>query len=182
VFRCVSSVISVLFSKLVYTNKLLEQQATRDALTNIFSRNRFNDMLRIETMRTLRYTTPLSLILFDVDDSKRVNDRYGHTIGDDVLRDLRAIIKHHVRDRDYFDRWGGEEFALLVTNTASDSARIPAEKPRVAIQNAPVLATGSATCGFGVVQFQDGDTMDSPIKKADDGLSRAKSRGRNRVE
>ncbi len=175
-------IITVLFSKLIYVNRQLEQQATRDALTGVFNRNKFNEVLRFETLRALRYKTPLSLIMFDVDLFKRVNDSYGHTIGDDVLKDLCAIIKKHVRDTDYFARWGGEEFALLVTNTAADNARILAEKLRVAIQNAPLLAAETITCSFGVVQFLDSDTVDSFVKHADGRLYQAKNRGRNRVE
>jgi diguanylate cyclase (GGDEF)-like protein len=174
-------IITVLFSKLVYVNRQLEQQATKDALTGIFNRNKFNEVLRYETLRALRYKTPLSLIMCDVDHFKRINDSYGHAIGDDVLKDLCVIISTHIRDTDYFARWGGEEFALLVTNTEAGNARILAEKLRVSIQNAPLLAAETITCSFGVAQFLDSDTVDSFIKHADDRLYQAKNKGRNKV-
>ncbi len=175
-------IITVLFSKLISVNKQLERQATRDTLTGIFNRNKFNEALHLETRRALRYKTPLSLILFDVDNFKRINDHYGHAAGDHVLKDMCGVINKHVRATDYFARWGGEEFVLLVTNAGTYNALILAEKLRSAIQDARLLDAETITCSFGIAQFSEGDTIDSFIKKADDGLYRAKSRGKNRIE
>ncbi len=163
-------------------NGLLERQATTDPLTGISNRLKFNNTLETELQRSMRYALPLSLIMFDIDHFKSINDTYGHQTGDSVLCELAALTLKNVRLYDLFARWGGEEFMILVTNTAPDNVRMFAEKLRLRIEDRPFAGAGRVTCSFGVAHFQGDETADRFVQRVDAALYRAKARGRNRVE
>jgi diguanylate cyclase (GGDEF)-like protein len=175
-------IVTLLFSKLIYLTERLEQQATTDALTGIGNRTKLHAFLDGEMQRARRYDTPLSIILFDVDNFKKINDQHGHAIGDAVLKNICTVVSTVIRGTDFFARWGGEEFIVVATNTAAESACTLAEKLRQSIQDCPFSPVGPVTCSFGVAQLGGEYIMHALIKRADDALYRAKGGGKNRVE
>lgn len=161
---------------------ILERQATTDTLTGVYNRHKFNELLDREVQEALRYQHTLSLIMFDIDHFKKVNDTYGHIAGDVVLKEVAGLVSENIRKVDIFARWGGEEFLILSPNNAFTSAQQLAEKLRTQIENNKFNCPVTVTCSFGLTQFEEGDTIDSLIKRADYALYLAKERGRNRVE
>lgn len=162
-------------------NRLLEQQATTDSLTGIYNRLKFDDMLIKEIGRATRHHFPLSLIMFDIDNFKAINDSHGHHVGDKVLRQLTARIGTKLRKHDYFARWGGEEFMILLTHNTIETAALFAEHLRAEIEAFRIPDLQGVTCSFGVTQLNDDDDIFSLTKRADDALYKAKSSGKNRV-
>jgi diguanylate cyclase (GGDEF)-like protein len=162
-------------------NELLGHQATTDPLTGISNRLKFNDMLEAEIQRSKRYALPLSLVMFDIDHFKHINDTHGHQVGDRVLREIVALVRDNIRVNDLFARWGGEEFMIMATNTTLDNARHFAEGLRLLIAQHSFQEAGSVTCSFGVARLID-DTQDQLIQRVDRALYDAKARGRDRVE
>ena len=130
----------------------------------------------------MRYETPLSLVLYDVDNFKSVNDTHGHQIGDKVLVQLSQFVPSLLRNTDLLARWGGEEFVILTPGSDGEMAYQAAEKLRKAVEQIKFDDIGTLTCSFGVAQYVYGDTAESLISRADDALYRAKLNGRNRVE
>ena len=163
-------------------NDILARQATTDPLTGISNRLKFNDTLSAEVRRANRFHTPLSLIMFDIDHFKQINDAFGHHTGDAVLRELTGLVARSVRVHDLFARWGGEEFMIMVTNSIADNARIFAEKLRQQIEHREFPGAGRVTCSFGVVQLGCDESDDGLTRRVDRALYQAKALGRNRVE
>ena len=163
-------------------NEILARQAKTDPLTGISNRLKFNEVLSTEIHRARRFRTPLSLIMFDVDHFKMINDTFGHHAGDQVLRELTSLVADHVRSHDLFARLGGEEFMITVTNTTADNALRFAEKLRLTIEKRRFPGVGRVTCSFGVAQLGSDENDDRFTQRADDALYRAKEQGRNRVE
>jgi diguanylate cyclase (GGDEF)-like protein len=163
-------------------NQLLEQQAMTDPLTGIYNRLKIDEMLMKEISRSRRHKIPLSLVMFDIDHFKTINDTFGHHIGDTVLQQLATHIAKHVRKHDYFARWGGEEFMILLTHNTLDTAVDFAENLRAEIEALRIRGLQRITCSFGVAELMDGDDIFSLTKRTDDALYKAKASGRNRVE
>lgn len=166
----------------VDTEKRLKQLATTDTLTGICNRRSFDDTLEREVNRATRFSSPLSLILFDIDHFKRINDTFGHPTGDRVLAQLAGAVGSTIRTTDLFARWGGEEFVVLLPGSDLDSAHQLAEKLRLLLENQPFPEVGQVTCSFGVAEYAPGDNADGLLKKVDLCLYQAKTSGRNRVE
>jgi diguanylate cyclase (GGDEF)-like protein len=162
-------------------NELLEHQATTDPLTGILNRSKFNNTLNAEIQRSKRYALPLSLIMFDVDHFKKINDSYGHHVGDKVLCEIVELVKENIRVHDFFARWGGEEFFIMATNTEQDNAGLLAENLRVTIGQHHIQGVGRVTCSFGVAQLNN-DNEDQLTQRVDCALYQAKAHGRDRVE
>jgi len=160
----------------------LRFQATTDPLTGLSNRLKFNQMLATEISKSMRYETPLSLVLYDIDNFKAVNDTHGHQIGDNVLVQLSQFVPSLLRNTDLLARWGGEEFVILTPGSDGEMAYQAAEKLRNAIEQVGFDVIGTVTCSFGVAQYVYGDTAETLISRADDALYRAKLNGRNRVE
>ncbi len=156
--------------------------ATTDSLTGVANRSDFTRVLVAEMDRARRYGTPLSLIMYDLDHFKRVNDSFGHDTGDDVLRSVTDVVTTHIRVVDVAARWGGEEFMVLMPQSDLEAARITAEKLRQAIEAHRFDKAGTVTVSFGVTTFVPQDDVNSLLKRVDDALYRAKDKGRNRVE
>jgi diguanylate cyclase (GGDEF)-like protein len=162
----------------------LQEYADRDGLTGIANRRFFEARLRDEYTRWQRYGGNLSILLFDLDHFKKINDQFGHMVGDTVLREMARRVSHVVRAQDTFGRFGGEEFALLLPCTPLDDAMLVAEKIRntigdsaVDVQgvNVPVTASvGGAAARAGVPAYE------ALINEADAALYSAKRQGRNR--
>ncbi len=160
----------------------LQLLATTDTLTGICNRRRFDEVLADEIRRAARFSSPLSLILFDIDHFKRINDTFGHQAGDQVLIELARVIGGAIRATDLFARWGGEEFMVLAPGCDLNAARLLAEKLRVLLENRRFANVGQVTCSFGVAAYVPGDDADSLMRSVDRCLYRAKAAGRNRVE
>lgn len=169
-------------AKLFHDVQLL---ASTDPLTGIANRRKFMDIFFMELERASRYGTNLSFLMFDIDFFKRINDTYGHSIGDVVLQKAAALAKANLRTTDTIGRYGGEEFTILLPNTHLEGAKIVAERIRNSFENAEIEAyPGKAvvfTASFGLAEFQDGDTMDSLLARSDRALYYAKETGRNKV-
>jgi diguanylate cyclase (GGDEF)-like protein len=156
--------------------------ATTDSLTGIANRREFTAILSKEMGRAKRYATPMSLVMYDVDYFKRVNDSFGHDVGDAVLRAITGIAKDNIRADDVEARWGGEEFMVLMPQSDLQAAVNAAEKLRLAIASHDFDKAGRLTVSFGVAEFEPQDDLNSLLKRVDDALYRAKELGRNRVE
>ncbi len=170
----------------IETRKKLEQElivaATIDKLTQIYNRRKLEEIIQSEIERTKRYNSPLSLIMLDFDDFKHINDTYGHQVGDKVLKGVADILKNNIRVSDAVGRWGGEEFMIVVPETASANARELADKIRNLIASSSFEGSCTMTISLGLTQLLRGDDFDSFIKRVDDALYQAKRRGKNRVE
>lgn len=161
----------------------LQEYANRDGLTGIANRRFFEARLRDEFSRWQRYGGNLSVLLFDLDHFKAINDRFGHVVGDNVLRVMAQRVADVVRTQDTFGRFGGEEFALLLPCTSLDEAMHVAEKIRQTIGNTPIEAEGvrvpvTASVG-GAAAHVGALTHETLVNEADAALYRAKRQGRN---
>lgn len=160
----------------------LKHLATTDRLTGAFNRLKFDEIIALEIARAKRYNSPLSLLMFDIDKFKNVNDVYGHDIGDLVLKTTANLILTNIRKMDYFFRWGGEEFLILATNANLEGALTIAENIRHIIEGHTFDVVKRVTISIGVSRFKEDIMVDTFIKRADEALYRAKENGRNRVE
>lgn len=161
-------------------HEALEDRANFDTLTHIYNRNRFDYFLDKEIERSNRYGETFSLIMFDIDHFKQVNDSYGHDIGDSVLQELSELIATHTRDVDIFARWGGEEF-MIISHTDIAKAEAFAEKLRKVVDEYTFTHINTITCSFGVSQYHTNDTNEMITKRCDEMLYAAKNSGRNCV-
>ncbi|GAB4323311.1 MAG: GGDEF domain-containing protein [Candidatus Sumerlaeia bacterium] len=166
-------------------NRLL-RLATRDALTGLYNRAFFNPTINFEFKRSKRYNRDLSLILFDLDHFKKVNDTYGHIVGDSVLKEVGRILLETLRSHDIPVRYGGEEFAIALIESTLDQAVACAERLRQLIERHEFSSGDSVfhiTASFGVAFCHEGvRTPEDLIKEADRALYYAKYAGRNNVK
>ncbi len=162
-------------------NAQLEILSNTDKLTGIHNRLKLDDILEYEKKIFDRDQSPLSIIIFDLDYFKNVNDNYGHKRGDEVLQSIAKIVTNVKRETDIFGRWGGEEFLLICRDTNIKGARHLAEKIRAAIEAYEFPEIISVTASFGTAQFEKYDSIIKIFDKADKALYEAKEHGRNRV-
>lgn len=167
--------------------QLLEEYALFDSLTGIRNRRSTLEVATAEEARAKREGTPFSVILFDLDHFKSINDTYGHDGGDAVLRGVTQTVSGVIRTTDIFGRLGGEEFALILPNTSGQDALHLCEKVRCAIDQAVIDHGDHAlhvTASFGVcdVNASAGVSLDEAMKRADNASYKAKSLGRNQVQ
>ncbi|MBI5632894.1 MAG: PAS domain S-box protein [Nitrospirae bacterium] len=160
----------------------LREYAEKDSLTDVLNRRKFYEVLDQEKERAARYARSLSLIMFDIDHFKAVNDRYGHAVGDSVLKKTASVVVDHIRKSDVLGRIGGEEFAILAAETTVESALALAGKIRAAIETTEHDDVGRITVSIGVSAYLSGLTMDEFVRRTDEALYTAKNNGRNRVE
>jgi len=153
-----------------------------DPLTGIYNKGKFNQVLEEELKKVKRYGRPLGVILFDIDHFKKINDTYGHQVGDYVLKTIAKLVKENIRNTDTLARWGGEEFVILAPETDLNGLKTLAEKLRKIIENHNFEPVEKVTSSFGITEAIPEDTTDTVIKRADEALYLAKERGRNRVE
>jgi len=161
------------------------QLATHDALTELCNRRHFAELADKEIARAMRHGRPLSLCILDVDLFKPINDRHGHIRGDEVLRQVAAVLRRHARNDDVAARIGGEEFALLLPECTAADAALLADRLREAVAGTLFAPGGEAqriTVSIGVAALApQRDTRPALMAAADAALYRAKSEGRNRV-
>jgi diguanylate cyclase (GGDEF)-like protein len=166
------------------TRQQLKSLALTDQLTGLLNRHAIHTSLEQLVARYARHGHPFSLILGDLDKFKRVNDSYGHNVGDDVLIETANRLQDHVRAGDIVCRWGGEELLVVLPDTELDSALAVAEKLRCAVGETPMAAGGQSikqTISFGVTGYHNGEHIDTTIMRADSALYLAKEGGRNRA-
>jgi len=177
--------ISLLVSIMVQHYREKEQSvykiATHDTLTNIYNRYGLAEVMKQKIGEFHRFNRDMSIIFFDIDHFKRVNDVYGHEIGDIVLKKLANLVSLNIRTSDIFARWGGEEFVIILPETSLLDAVILAEKLRGVIEKYNFNTPKQITCSFGVTSFYGKETEDDVLKRADKYLYKAKELGRNRV-
>ena len=165
-----------------YVRDQLETTINYDALTKVYNRHYFYQVLEKEMYRGDRYEKPLSFIAFDIDNFKKVNDTFGHDVGDSVLIELCRLCEDTIRKSDIFARIGGEEFVILATETKLEQAMYIAEKIRNTIDEYSFKTVGHITVSLGITEYIKGDTKDALYKRADIALYKAKNSGKNRVE
>jgi len=190
----VSSTITPVFDKqkrlIEYTSvmiditdkKKIEEISIRDSLTKIYNREKFNQAFKQEVKLAKEYNSNLTLALFDIDFFKKINDNYGHSVGDSVLIEFSKLINENIKVSDTFARWGGEEFALLLAHTEINEAKEVLIKLKDLIENFNFKFIDNITCSIGTTQYLKDDNLESFLKRADTALYQAKNLGRNRLE
>lgn len=165
---------------------LLEEKSLRlkkDPLTGIYNRLAYNEQLEQEFHRWQRFASPLTFVIWDIDNFKQINDRYGHAMGDEVLCKVAAQLSERLRSTDFVARYGGEEFAMLLPGADSDAALKMVEQMRLSIAQTPIRLGNTevfVTISCGISSYHPGDTPQSVFKRADQALYCAKHAGRNR--
>ncbi len=167
--------------KLEINSKELVYEATHDHLTSLYNRQKLNEELIKEIHRESRYKRGLSVIMFDIDYFKKINDTFGHDIGDDILIKIAKASNNNIREVDTLARWGGEEFILLLPETQIKDARRIANFIKEDISKIILPNQENVTASFGVTQLFENDTKNTFLKRVDVALYEAKENGRNNV-
>ncbi|PHS20194.1 MAG: hypothetical protein COA86_02580 [Kangiella sp.] len=187
--------IAIVFSLLLWWNRRLtglnhqlaivhaelELLSITDTLTGSYNRLKIDRSFAQEITRCERYNHSLSIFMIDIDHFKRVNDKHGHLIGDEVLIKFANTIKKNIRGNDLLGRWGGEEFIVICTETNIKDAERVAEKLRVLIENTCFSPLKEITASFGVTQWKKGESQEMLVTKADLAMYQSKQQGRNKV-
>jgi diguanylate cyclase (GGDEF)-like protein len=158
-----------------------ELLASKDQMTGLLNRRSFDQRLDATIARSTRHGDPFSLLMIDMDHFKNINDYYGHSTGDDVLRRFGEVMSERLRPYDVAARWGGEEFVVLADGANLDNARMLAEQMRESVATTPFSPVPRVTISIGVAEYQEGESGDDLLKRADKALYSAKRNGRNRV-
>ena len=178
-------IIIIFYKTLNYTSKKiinrLKERVITDEMLDIYNRTKLMDKLQEEIKRAKRYKSNLSLIMFDIDYFKEINDEYGHQIGDDVLVEIIDIVKEEIREVDFLARYGGDEFMIINPETSLSNSEQLAERLRTKIANNEFKDVAEVTCSFGVAELNKKGNIDNLLKRVDDALYEAKEKGRNKV-
>ena len=162
--------------------KKIESMSLTDSLTGLANRRQLDDAFQQASALAKRYARPLSIVIFDIDNFKTVNDIYGHLAGDKVLKSIADILDPNTRRGDVRGRWGGDEFMLILSEADISSAQRVAEAIRKAVSDNVIDDLPRQHCSFGVAQWNNTETLDGLLERADKALYMAKEKGRNRVE
>lgn len=168
--------------KEIKERKKQEQLAITDKLTGLYNRIKIDETLEFELSRMNRSSSTFSIVIIDIDFFKKVNDNYGHMIGDKVLISMSKILKKYSRSTDIIGRWGGEEFIIICPITNSLGIKKLATKLCYEINHYEFPNVKNITASFGITTYIKNDTIDSILERADKALYKAKSNGRNKVE
>ncbi|WP_321413998.1 GGDEF domain-containing protein [uncultured Desulfobacter sp.] len=167
--------------------KILRKAAKTDMLTGLLNRRGFEDAVEQHMTEAQQETTPLTLILADIDRFKRINDTYGHLTGDNVLKLISKLLQKHIKGKDIAGRFGGEEFIMALPETKIDGGFTVAEQIRISLEKMRWQSKssgkdiGTITISMGVAQFIPGEDLDTFVARADKALYTAKENGRNRT-
>ena len=175
------SLSSLVIEPMSRLNLKLEDLATKDFLTDLVNRRRFFERLETEMAAIRVKNSSLSVVMFDIDFFKRINDTFGHDSGDVVLKSTALRVRELLRSSDCAARFGGEEFIILLKETPLDAAMAIAEAVRARIAGTPFDAVGHVSASFGVATWDHKEDSHALIKRADEALYAAKSKGRNCV-
>lgn len=162
-------------------NKQFQELSVCDSLTGLYNRRKFNEILLNKINKYKRTLQSFGIILIDIDFFKKVNDTYGHTIGDGVLIEIASLLKNSVRKTDKVIRWGGEEFLIICPETTLEGTVHLAETIRILVEQYQFHIVKKTTVSLGVAAMQKDDTARSIVDRADKYLYKAKKSGRNRV-
>jgi len=164
----------------------LRRLATTDPLTGASNRRSFMNQATQEFSRGHRYDNPMTMLTLDIDHFKKINDTFGHMVGDEILKILVATCKDTLRATDIFARMGGEEFSAILPQTDIKAARLTSERLRKAVEDHCLATEGGEVCytiSIGLSQLTPEDvSIEDIMRRADDALYKAKNSGRNRVE
>jgi len=158
----------------------LSRLAYYDKLTGIYNRRKLDELLLMEHKITKRYDRTMSALFFDIDHFKKVNDTYGHDIGDSVLSNLAMLISKEIRETDIFARWGGEEFIILLPETTNENAMLLAQEIMDSLAMYTFEQVGHITISIGISSIKGKERLSTFTKRLDDALYKAKKDGRNR--
>jgi len=161
--------------------KKLESKLIYDNLTKVYNRNGFEEVFDLETKRCKRYDHPFSMIMFDIDFFKKVNDTHGHLVGDKVLVSICNLIQSQIRESDSLIRWGGEEFLIITPEVELSGALQIAEKLRKAVEEYTFEIANHITISLSVAQIEEQETTEEFLKRIDDLLYESKNTGRNKT-
>lgn len=164
------------------TEQKLYKAATIDTLTQINNRSQIDTILQEQLHSATRYKIPVSIIFFDIDGFKHINDTFGHNLADTVLIDLAQLTQNSIRSTDQVGRWGGEEFLIVLTQTNLEQATIAALHLKERIENFKFQINQTVTCSFGVTQLKDEDTPNSALTRVDTLMYYVKGHGKNGVK
>lgn len=162
-------------------HKKLQELSIHDSLTQVYNRLKLDTILQTHYESYKRYKKVFSVIILDIDYFKEVNDKYGHLVGDEVLKQMAQLIKANLRGSDYFGRWGGEEFLIISEFTIKSDAYVLAEKIRKVVSNFEFDKVGYKTVSIGLSQITEVLSINDLLQEADDALYKAKNSGRNRT-
>ena len=169
--------------KEITKRKEIEQQlselANKDSLTNIFNRRKIEELCELELLRTKRYKSDLSIIFFDINSFKIINDTLGHLLGDEVLVKISNIIEKSIRSIDAIGRWGGDEFLIILPETNLSQCKNIVSHLEKQLNELEFSKTIKVTCSFGIAAYEENDTLDSLLKKADESMYQQKSHHKN---
>lgn len=173
--------------KITQEKKLIaEKEAKTDSLTGLLNRRSYYEVSKVEYQRLIRHNSLLSVVMLDIDDFKKINDTYGHHVGDKALQSVTSSIKEAIREYDYAFRMGGDEFLIFLPETNETQAFSLAERIRTSIENIKLKAHRddiTITCSFGISQFKSKDAnIEAVARRADEALYGVKRSGKNRVE
>jgi len=168
--------------KEITNRKLAESIAKKDSLTGVYNRYKFETIMDNRVDEAKRYKKSFSIMILDIDYFKKVNDTYGHLIGDSVLKEFATRIKASLRTSDFLARWGGEEFIVLVPFAGIDEAKSVAQKCKKIVESEAFKIVGTITCSIGISSFSDADDADTMFRRADEALYQAKNSGRNCIK
>ncbi|MHC1723805.1 MAG: diguanylate cyclase [Aminipila sp.] len=164
-------------------NKKLDELATFDMLTGAYNRRKFQDFVQMSIEKKDRYESPFSIIMFDIDFFKRINDSYGHDTGDRILQEITTVVKKELRSTDKIFRWGGEEFIVLLPEVSLKNTYNVAEKVRKSVEQTNFdIGNDFITISLGIGEYITMDSIEQFVSRVDNALLKAKSSGRNRVE
>jgi polar amino acid transport system substrate-binding protein len=155
--------------------KQLSELANKDGLTNIYNRRRIEELCEIEIIRNKRYKSDLSIIFFDINDFKDINDNIGHHLGDEVLIKISDIINKNIRNIDFIGRWGGDEFLIILPQTTLSQTKNIVCNLENLLKEIEFSDSITVTCSFGIANYEKGDTLDSLLKKADESMYEQKA-------
>ncbi|MGC9456071.1 MAG: diguanylate cyclase [Halothiobacillaceae bacterium] len=182
--RRLYQIVAGIFSEALARHRLelrLQHEASHDELTGLCNRHRMTQLLAVEVERARRYATPFSVLIFDIDHFKQVNDRFGHDVGDLVLIELAHRVGSTLRASDALARWGGEEFLVLLPETPLAQGRELAELLRRRVAEHDFSSIGKLSISIGLTCFRVSDDSNQIFKRADQALYEAKGRGRDQI-
>lgn len=174
-------IFNIKLKKEIHRRKEVEAEllklANKDSLTNIFNRRKIEEICEKELIRSKRYGTHFSIIFFDLNDFKIINDKLGHHIGDEVLTKVTQTINNNIRESDSFGRWGGDEFLIVLPQTNENQAKamILTLEKNINDLTFDVNSELKISCSFGISEYEKGDTLDSLLKKADKSMYTTKA-------
>jgi len=171
------------YKELESTNARLKETSFKDEVTGLYNRRFFSLRLEEELSRYRRFNHPVSVVLLDLDGFKAVNDEFGHTVGDETLREVAQILMKHSRGINVVSRYGGDEFAVLLVETSKAGARLYADRIREVVAKHPFPHGKVVTASFGVASLPDDETgtAEDLFRASDEALYAAKRAGKNQV-